>query len=428
MKPEQGITSINAFQVLDSRAIPTIKCQINQGKEIGWAIIPSGKSTGTFEASELRDGYEVFKGKSVLKAIDNIEHKIFPKIKGKDPLKQKEIDNTMIKLDGTENKSKLGGNAILAVSLANARLAANLQKIELFEWLGKLSSNNSFSLPVPMLNVLNGGAHAGTELKIQEFMIVPIRAKSFAEAIQFSCDIYYSLKNLIEKDYGKSAINLGDEGGFVPQIINSHDALDLLEKAIDSVGLHDRVKIAIDCAASSFFDSKKNSYLIDRKVMKANALTDYYVDLVSSYEIISIEDPFHEESFSDFKELKIKLKGKAQVVSDDLTVSNPTRIKKAIVQESANALLLKANQIGSLTEAIQANQIAQKAGWKIVTSHRSGDSEDSFIADLAVGLASDQVKFGAPARSERTCKYNRLLEIENQFGKQIKYLGKNAFF
>ncbi len=406
------IIKIKARQVLDSRGNPTIECEIFTNKSKGSAIVPSGASIGKYEALELRDKEKAYHGKSVLKAINNI-NKITPKLIGKEITKQQDIDKLLDELDGTPNKSNLGANATLAVSLASAVAASNSLNKPLYKYLG-----NKTNLPIPFCNIINGGKHSEGDLKIQEFMIVPIKAKSFSEATQMVAEIYYTLKEDIEDKYGKLATHVGDEGGFAPPIKNPYEALDLISKAIEENNYKENVKIAIDAAASEFYTGTQ--YQIEQeKVLNSNKLIEYYKDLIKKYPIISLEDPFDQDDFESYRELKKKIK--IQIVGDDLLVTNKDRIEHAIKQKLCNCLLLKVNQIGTLSEALEAFKLASKAGWKTMVSHRSGETEDTFISDLSVALGCGQIKLGAPCRGERTSKFNRLLIIEEELGKKVKY-------
>ncbi|MEM1573487.1 MAG: phosphopyruvate hydratase [Candidatus Methanomethylicaceae archaeon] len=414
------IKKVHAREIIDSRGNPTIECEIFTEKGLGRASVPSGASTGTYEALELRDGNSRFKGKGVLKACKNINEIIAPAIIGMDVRNQEEIDNKMIELDGTENKSKLGANAILAVSLAVARTASNILNIPLFKYLNEKAS----ILPVPLMNIINGGKHAGNELSIQEFMIVPVNFNSFKEALRAGCEIYMELKNLLKIKHGASAINVGDEGGFAPPISNTKEALCIIEEAINRIGYSKKVLMAIDAAATSFYNNGK--YVIDGKIMQKEELLDYYIEITSEFPIILIEDPFYEEDFESFKELTKKIGNKIEVVGDDIFVTNIKRLKKGIEIGAANSILIKVNQIGTLTEAINVAKFALNNDYGIVVSHRSGETEDNYIADLAVALEGGKIKTGAPARGERTSKYNQLIRIEEYLEKG-KYLGLLAF-
>lgn len=415
------IKSVRAIQVLDSRGNPTIKCFVGTTKGTAAAMVPSGASTGTFEAIELRDDDRAYFGKSVKKAISNIEKIIAPKLNGMNPVEQEEIDSLMIELDGTENKAKLGANAILAVSLAVARAGALAEEKELFQYLGEKFGNNSFALPVPQLNIVNGGKHAGFEHDIQEHMIVPIKAKTFGEALRMSVETYMALKKKLKKKFGASAIALGDEGGFAPPISSTEERLEFMLEAVEEAGYEKEIELALDCAASEFLDGRK--YWLGEKQYDSGELIDYYLGLAEQFPIYSIEDGLGEEDWQAWQELTKKAGKKIQIVGDDLLVTNPKRIEKAIELNACNALLLKVNQIGTLTESFKAARLAFKNNWNVIISHRSGETSDSFIADLVVGIGANQSKFGAPARSERTAKYNRLLEIEGLLGEKAVYSG-----
>ncbi len=415
------IKKVKARQVFDSRGNPTVECEIETDDGVFRSIVPSGASKGKHEALELRDNEKAYLGKSVFKAINNVNNIIAPRIIGMDCRDQKRIDEIMIKLDGTENKSNLGANAILSVSMCVARAGAKASNMKLYEYFAYLSNTKDLALPLPFFNVINGGKHAGNNLAIQEFMIVPIGAKSFKEAMQIGTEIYHTLKNIIKEEYGKNAINVGDEGGFAPPLNKSEEALSLLLTAIKKLKYEEKVKIALDAAASEFY--KDNKYHIDNKELYSKELKEYYKELIKKYPIISIEDPFAEDDWDSFvsfnKEVNI------QIVGDDLLVTNPKRIKKAIELRACNALLLKINQIGTISEAIEAFKLAKEHGWNIMISHRSGDSEDPFIADLSVGLATGEIKSGAPCRSERLAKYNQLLRIEEYANIKIKNVFQN---
>lgn len=400
------IKSVKAREVIDSRGKPTVEAEVNGFR----AIAPSGASRGKYEAIELRDGGRRYAGNGVKRAVDNVNKIIAPKVIGKD-LDQKKLDSVLCDLAGN-NKWKLGGNATTAVSVAFCRASGE----KIYETIEQLSGSKP-AIPVPFMNVINGGAHACNSLAIQEFMIVPVKAKTFSEALQAGCEVYSQLKKVIIEKHGKTAANVGDEGGFAPPLAITKDALALLWTAIDEAGYSGDVKISIDAAASQFFKSGK--YTIDGKILAPNQLIDYYIDLGKTYPIFSIEDPFNEEDFTTFSTLKVK--AKFRVVTDDLTVTNPERIKKALDKNSANTLLVKINQIGTVTEAIDAINIVRKNNWDIIVSHRSGDTEDSFIADFAAGVGALGLKSGAPCRSERTAKYNQLLRLEES---GLPYAGK----
>ena len=400
-----SIRYVIAREILDSRGIPTIEAEIFTNSGSYTADVPSGTSSGIHEAFELRDNKSRYSGKGVKLAVKNME-KISHKITGMDVTNQKGIDNALIAMDGTENKSKLGANAILAVSLAAARAGAAESKLKLYEYIGTLSGNKKFTLPVPYMNIINGGMHAGSELSIQEFIIVPKNFQTFSRALRAGTEIYSDLKKIILARYGNFAINVGYEGGFVPPLQNTEEALQLIQKAINSSGYSGKVFIAMDAAASSFYHEK---YFLDRKIYSSDQLLEFYRKLVQDYGIISIEDPFDEDDWNGFS--KITQEIPIQVVGDDLLSTNVKRIQEALNKKACNCLLLKANQIGTLTETIEAAKLAMKNNWRVIVSHRSGDTSDSFIADLAVGLGCGQIKAGAPCRGERTEKYNQLLRI-----------------
>ena len=411
------IRNIKAREILDSRGNPTVEVDVVTGTGFGRASVPSGASTGSHEALELRDGdITRYNGKGVLKAVENVSH-ISQFLIGYDVRMQREIDMLMLDTDGTGNKAVLGANSILAVSLAVAKAAAYESNLPLYRYLG---GSNSFSLPVPTMNVLNGGKHAGNDLAIQEFMIQPIGAETFSEAIQMGSETYHALGKYLNESYGASSTNVGYEGGFAPKMEKTVEALDALMIAIEKAGYSDEeIKIGLDAAASEFFDGE--NYKIDGEVMSPEELTSFYIDLVNSYPILSIEDPFFEESFDDFGNLTSEL-WETIIVGDDLFVTNPERIARGIAENAANGLLLKVNQIGSLSEAIDAATLATRNGFSLFVSHRSAETEDTTIADLSVALGADMIKTGAPARGERTAKYNQLLRIEEELADAAEYV------
>lgn len=402
-----NIETISARQILDSRGNPTVEVEASTKQFTAIAGVPSGASTGAHEAVELRDGGSAYGGKGVLKAVGNVS-KIYELIKGRE-LNQRDLDLAMNTLDGTPNKENLGANAILGVSMAVAKLIAQEKKISLYK---SLEGGNL--LPMPFFNVLNGGKHAGNKLAVQEFMIAP-KAETFQEALRMGSETYHILKKLLEEKYGKESTNVGDEGGFAPNISTTKEGLDLLQEAIQKSGYEGRIKIAMDAAASEFFED--GNYLIDGKSLSAEELQKYYENLVLEYPIISIEDPFHEDDFEAFSKLTSSIGKDVQIVGDDLLVTNVERIKQAKDVEACNALLLKVNQIGTVSEAIDAAKLAKSYGWNVMVSHRSGETTDTFIADLCVGLATGQIKSGAPCRGERLAKYNRLLQIEEELSR-----------
>ena len=409
-----SISFIGAREILDSRGNPTVEVEVTTENGVsGLAAVPSGASTGIYEAVELRDGGKRFGGKGVTKAISAVKNTIQPKIKGFDVRLQKEIDEAMIELDGTENKSKLGGNAMLGVSLACARAAAVSEQLRLYEYINKEAN----LLPVPFFNVINGGKHASNMLDFQEFMIAPVCAPSFKEALRMGAEVYQILKAQLLKKYGKNAINVGDEGGFSPPIKTPEEALEALISAISEAGYTDEIKIGLDVAASTFY--KDGTYIVTGKQYSTNQLIEFYRQLVDAYPIVSIEDPLEEEDYMGFANLTKVLP--IQVVGDDLFVTNVKRLTKGIEMGACNALLWKVNQIGTLTEALEAAKMAKGNNYNVMASHRSGDTEDPWVADLSVSIGCGQIKTGAPARGERTAKYNQLLRIEEWLGQKARY-------
>jgi len=403
------------------------------------AAVPSGASTGIYEALELRDGGSEYLGKGVSKAVSNVNTIIGPALVGKDPTDQTGIDNFMVQqLDGTQNewgwcKQKLGANAILAVSLAVCKAGASVLKTSLYKHIANLAGNKNLVLPVPAFNVINGGSHAGNKLAMQEFMILPTGASSFKEAMKMGVEVYHNLKSVIKKKYGQDATNVGDEGGFAPNIQENKEGLELLKTAIAKAGYTDKVVIGMDVAASEFYGEKDKTYDLNFKEenndgkakISGEQLKDLYKSFVSGYPIVSIEDPFDQDDWEHYGKMTAECGEQVQIVGDDLLVTNPTRVKKAIDEKTCNALLLKVNQIGSVTESIEAVRMSKRAGWGVMASHRSGETEDTFIADLSVGLATGQIKTGAPCRSERLAKYNQLLRIEEELGSEAVYAGAN---
>ena len=417
------INSVTAREILDSRGNPTVEVEVRlEDKSIGRAAVPSGASTGAFEAAELRDGGSRYLGKGVETAVKNVALKIAPAVIGMKADDQRLLDEKMIALDGTKNKSSLGANAILGVSLAAARAAAISSNQSLFKYLG---GNSAKTLPVPMMNILNGGAHADTNVDIQEFMIAPIGAQSFKESLRWGAEIYHSLKSVLKKK--GLATSIGDEGGFAPNLESNRAALDLILVAIENAGFKagTQIALAMDVAATEFFEDGK--YKFEGKLLTSDQMIAYYSELVSAYPLVSIEDPLDEDDWSGWAKLTAELGEKIQIVGDDLFVTNIERLTKGIESKTANALLVKVNQIGSLTETIDAVNLAHKNNYKSMMSHRSGETEDTTIADLAVALNCGQIKTGAPARSERVAKYNQLLRIEEELGSDAIYAGRSAF-
>ncbi len=405
------IRKIKAREILDSRGNPTVEVDVHTGSGVARAAVPSGASTGKHEAIELRDGGRRYGGKGVLKAVGNVNGLIARGLKGRDVRLQGEIDEYLIELDGTENKSKLGANALLGVSMAACKAAAMGKGMPLFRYIASIAGNKNPSLPVPSMNVINGGAHAGNMIDIQEFMIQPF-GSTFAESMRMGAETYHVLKGIIKEKHGKDAINVGDEGGFAAPLKGTAEALDLIMKAIDDAGYHGKIMLALDAAASGFF--RNGTYHLDGKKLGTEELTDFYAGLASRYPIISMEDPFDEEDWHGFAALTEKIGKKVTVIGDDLLVTNVRRIRKAVEMEACNGLLLKVNQIGTITEAIRAAKYAMESGWRVMVSHRSGETCDSFIADLVVGLGTGLIKTGAPCRSERLAKYNQLMRIEEE--------------
>eukprot|EP00439_Symbiodinium_sp_Y106_P041247 s6344_g5.t1 len=437
--PPAVIQSIKAREIFDSRGNPTVEVDLMTNDHLFRAAVPSGASTGIYEALELRDGdKQRLLGKGVLKAVKNVNEQIAPKLVGMDVTKQKEIDRIMVEvLDGTQNdwgwsKSNLGANAILAVSMAVCRAGAASMEMPLYQYLSCLSGRptSSYVMPVPSFNVINGGSHAGNRLACQEFMILPVGAKSFREALQIGCEVYHSLKGCIKKKYGQDACNVGDEGGFAPSVQDNNEALDVLMDAIEKSGHKDKVKIGTDVAASEFY--KDGKYDLDFKNPESKSadwktgseMATYYQEWFAKYPFVSIEDPFDQDDWAAYAEFCTKCGKDVQIVGDDLLVTNTKRISKALDVGACNALLLKVNQIGSISEAIDAANMSMYNGWGVMVSHRSGETEDSFIADLVVGLRTGQIKTGAPCRSERLAKYNQLLRIEEELGSKAVYAGE----
>lgn len=417
------ITRVWAREVLDSRGNPTVEAEVAAGDVLVTAIAPSGASTGTHEALELRDGGNRYGGKGVMNVVRNVREVIAPALVGMDVQDLRAIDRRMIELDGTPNKSKLGANGTVAVSLAVARAGAEVKCIPLHEHL----TAGSHILPVPMMNIVNGGKHAGSKLKIQEFMVSPAGAPTFAEALRTGAEVYQALRKKLKDAYGPGAINIGDEGGFAPPLDSTDQALEVIVGAIEAAGYvpGKDVYLAMDAAASEFYED--GVYVVDGKRLTPGELADMYAGLRSKYPLISLEDPFMEDDFETMAEMTKKMGSKLQLVGDDLFVTNPQRLKMGIDRKAGNALLLKVNQIGTVSEAMDAAAMARKADYAVMVSHRSGESEDTSIADIAVALGCGQIKTGAPARAERTAKYNRLLRIEEALGSRAKYAGRAAF-
>lgn len=427
MKNYVEIVDVYARQILDSRCFPTVEVEVTlEDGTVGRAAVPSGASTGMFEAVELRDGEsKVYNGKGVLKAVENINEEIATELIGMNIFDQVEIDKIMIDLDGTENKSKLGANATLGVSLAAARAAAAYLGIPLYQYIGGV---NAKVLPVPMMNIINGGKHADNNVDLQEFMIMPVGAKSFSSALRMCAEVYHSLKSIL-KDKGYST-GVGDEGGFAPDLNSNEEAIQIILEAVNKAGYKpgEEIFIALDPASSEFFENGKYELKGEGKSLTPEQMSDYYVDLCNKYPIISIEDGMAEEDWEGWKLITEKLGKKVQLVGDDLFVTNTKRLTMGIQKRVANSILIKLNQIGTLTETLNAIEQAQRAGYTAVVSHRSGETEDTTIADLVVAVNAGQIKTGAPARSERVAKYNELLRIEDELADMGEYRGRCAFY
>ncbi len=423
MSTNSAIKSISAREILDSRGNPTVEVDV-QLEDGSWAraAVPSGASTGAFEAAELRDGGSRYLGKSVSGAVENVRTKIAPALIGQDGLDQRGLDEKMIALDATVNKSSLGANAILGVSLAVARAAAVSKKLPFYKFIG---GEKATLLPIPMMNILNGGAHADTNVDIQEFMIAPIGAPSFKEGLRYGAEIYQSLKSVLKKR--GLATSIGDEGGFAPNLESNRAALDLIIEAVEKAGykMGSDIGLAMDVAATEFY--KDGSYHFEGSNLSATEMINYYQGLLDFYPLLSIEDPLSEDDWSGWADITKAMGASVQLVGDDLFVTNPTRLAQGISQGCANALLVKVNQIGTLTETLAAVDMAHKAGYRSMMSHRSGETEDTTIADLSVAALCGQIKTGAPARSERVAKYNQLLRIEEELGSKAQYAGRDAF-
>ena len=419
-----SIDAVGAREILDSRGNPTVEVEVAlDDGTIARAAVPSGASTGQFEAVELRDGDKKrYGGKGVEKAVLGVLDEIGPALVGFEASEQRLVDQALIDLDGTPTKSRLGANALLGVSLAVARAAAESAELPLFRYVG---GPNAHLLPVPMMNILNGGAHADTGVDVQEFMVAPIGATTFSEALQWGAEVYHALKSVL-KQRGL-ATGLGDEGGFAPDLANNREALDLIVEAIGTTGLAvgTDIALALDVAATEFHAS--GAYAFEGTKKSAEEMTAYYAELVSAYPLVSIEDPLDEEDWAGWKTLTDELGSRVQIVGDDLFVTNPERLERGIRESTANALLVKVNQIGTLTETLDAVSMAHRNGYRCMMSHRSGETEDTTIADLAVATDCGQIKTGAPARSERVAKYNQLLRIEEELDDAARYAGRTAF-
>ncbi|KAI9909341.1 hypothetical protein PsorP6_014561 [Peronosclerospora sorghi] len=426
------IQSIHAREIIDSRGNPTVEVDLtlSDRSEVFRASVPSGASTGIHEAVELRDGGKRYAGKGVRRAVENVQRVLGPQLVGADPTHQRELDDLLRSLDGTPNKAKVGANAILGVSLAVAKAGAAAKHVPLYQHFADLIGNETLVLPVPSFNVINGGSHAGNKLAFQEFMLLPTGATSFAEAMAMGCEVYHALKHVIATKYGQDATNVGDEGGFAPNIQSNREGVELLMTAIQKAGYEGKIGIGMDVASSEFYTVDKQ-YDLDFKsetsshVVTGEELGQLYRDLAREFPIVSIEDPFDQDDWVHYASFTHAIGQKVQVVGDDLLCTNLKRIATAVEKQACNALLLKVNQIGTVTESVDAVALAQQHGWGVMTSHRSGETEDAYIADLAVGLATGQIKTGAPCRSERLAKYNQLLRIEEALGRDAVYAGQH---
>lgn len=429
------ITGVHARQIIDSRGNPTVEVDLTTQDGTFRASVPSGASTGVHEAAELRDGGDRYMGKGVQQAVNNVKNTLGPKVIGMDVTDQRAIDDAMRELDGTKNKSNLGANAILGISIAASKAGAGAKKVPLYQHYADLFNNDKMVLPVPSFNVINGGSHAGNKLAFQEFMLLPTGARDFSEAMAMGCEAYHHLKNVIKSKYGQDATNVGDEGGFAPNIQSNSEGVELLMEALHKAGITNEVEIGMDVASSEFLTSDGN-YDLDFKtpnndgsqVITGEQLGQMYKELSSAFPIVSIEDPFDQDDWANYQAFTTDVGREVQVVGDDLLCTNPERIQRAIDENSCNALLLKVNQIGTISESLDAVRMSKDANWGVMTSHRSGETEDTYIADLAVGLSTGQIKTGAPCRSERLAKYNQLLRIEEEMGADAVYAGKSFRF
>ena len=417
------IVAIRARQILDSRGNPTVEAEVMTDSSVGRASVPSGASKGRLEALELRDGDKRrFHGKGVTKAVSNVNLVIAPKLHGFGCFDQGKVDRTMIRLDGTGNKSRLGANAILAVSMAVAWAAANARFVSVFR---SLKASPSYTLPVPMMNVINGGEHAGNDLAIQEFLVEPVAAGSCTEAVRMGVEVYQSLKQVLAERYGREAVNVGDEGGFAPPLRRTRDALDAIRKSIGDAGYSEKdVRMGIDAAASTFYDGKRGLYVMDGKKLDQSRLEDFYSSLKDEYDLLTIEDPFEEGSLDSFESITRRIGKNTIIIGDDLYVTNVSLIRRGIRKKATNAVLIKLNQIGTVTETQRAIEECLRAKWEAVVSHRSGETGDPFIAHLATAYGVSFIKTGAPARGERVAKYNELLRIDEELGSKARFAGR----
>jgi len=429
---EATISGVKAREILDSRGNPTVEVEITTEDGLFRASVPSGASTGAYEAYELRDGGDRYLGKGCLKAVANVNDVLGPAVMGMDVTEQRAVDDKMIEIDGTPNKSKLGANAILGISLACSKAGAAANKIPLYAHYAKLAGNDSgkYTMPVPCFNVINGGSHAGNKLAFQEYFVIPTGATSFAEAMQIGCEVYHTLGKIIKAKFGGDATLIGDEGGFAPPCDN-REGCELIMEALQKAGHEGKCTIGLDVAASEFRVKDKDEYDLDFKydgnIISGTELGDLYQSLAADFPIVTIEDPFDEDDWENWSKFTEKNGEAFQVVGDDLTVTNIEKIDRAITEKSCTCLLLKVNQIGSISESIDAVKKSKQAGWGVMTSHRSGETEDTYIADLAVGLCTGQIKTGAPCRSERLAKYNQLLRIEEELGAENTIFAGTGF-
>ncbi|MCC6022756.1 MAG: phosphopyruvate hydratase [Desulfurococcaceae archaeon] len=418
------IADVYALQIIDSRGDPTVEVVVvTEGGGVGRAATPAGASRGRYEAVELRDGGRSWGGRGVSRAVENVNKFIAPAIKGLESNMYRVVDRKLLELDGTPNKSRLGANALTAVSLANVKAAADTLGVPLFQFLGGFKAR---LLPIPLMNLINGGAHAGNELTFQEFMVVPVGADKFSEALRMAVEVYKELRKYLKEKYGPSAINVGDEGGYAPPMKFVREALDALVNSIRRAGYSEGTDIylALDAAASQFYDEGKNVYRVDGKELSSEDLLEYYRELVDQYPVKIIEDPFNEEAFQEFTKLRSYVKGQVLIIGDDLTVTNINRIKKAVSTDSIDGSIIKVNQVGTISESEECIEYLLNSGKKAIISHRSGDTEDNVIAHIAVAYGVGLIKTGAPARGERTSKYNELLRIEYWLGDEALYAGK----
>jgi len=416
-----AIESVHARQILDSRGNPTVEVDVHlDSGALGRAAVPSGASTGVHEAVELRDGGDAYGGKGVTTAVANVDGEIADAVRGRDPLDQAALDRAMIELDGTPNKSRLGANAILGVSLATAKAAAADQGVSLFAHLG---ADSAVTLPVPMLNVINGGVHADNSIDLQEFMVVPVGAETFADALRVGAELYHSLKQVLHERGLETGV--GDEGGFAPNLESSEAAIEAILEAADRAGHRDRVAIALDPATSEVF--RDGVYRFEGRELRSDEMPAFWAELIERYPIVSLEDPLAEDDWDGWTQLTAELGDRVQLVGDDVFVTSSDRLREGIERKVANSILVKVNQIGTITETVEALDLARTSGYSTVMSHRSGETEDATIADLAVAYNTGQIKTGAPARSDRVAKYNQLLRIEEELGPRAVYPGRDAF-